>query len=82
MQQFTASFATDEWRFAVAQSELTDAFEQAGLVIPETRDAMWALMQSLDATTRKVANRSRRCSDLASVADEYYRLIEDQAEGP
>jgi hypothetical protein len=80
MVAFVNNFATDAHRFEVAQNALTSAFAQAGLEIPETRDAMWELMQSLDATTEEGQAQIATLLRLADVADEYYNALEDQAE--
>src|SRR5690606_25025294 len=80
MRAFADAFAPEEFRFETAASELRDAFEQVGLAVPETREEMWALMQSLDATTEEGREHIATLLRLASVADEYYRMLEDQAE--
>lgn len=80
MQTFVRAFATEEHQFAVAQDEITRAFEQFGLTIPETRDAMWALMQSLDATTAEGQEQIATLLNLAGVADSYYTMLEQRAE--
>jgi methyl-accepting chemotaxis protein len=80
MTTFVSAFATDEHRLMVATDELNRAFEQVGLEVPATRDAMWALMQSLDATTEEGQEQIATLLRLAGVADQYYDLLEDAAE--
>lgn len=80
MQTFVASFSTDAYQFNVASQELASAFAQVGLAVPDTRDGMWELMQSLDATTEAGQEQIATLLRLASVADEYYSLLDDQAE--
>ncbi|MBN8480406.1 MAG: hypothetical protein J0L88_02320 [Xanthomonadales bacterium] len=67
MSSFVSNFATEQHKFTVAQEALTSAFDQAGLKIPPSRDAMFALMQSLDATTEsgreQIATRTIRCRE-------------------
>lgn len=78
MLNFVERFAPESHRFEVAQSALTDAFEQAGLAIPATREAMWDLMQSLDATTEEGRAQIAMLLQVADAADAYYRALEDQ----
>jgi hypothetical protein len=80
MQTFVASFSTDAYQFNVASQELASAFAQVGLAVPDTREGMWELMQSLDATTEAGQEQIATLLRLASVADEYYSLLDDQAE--
>lgn len=80
MNTFMDAFAPESHRFAVAQDEITRAFEQAGLTLPATRDGMFALMQSLDAGTESGREQIATLLRLASVADDYYSGLEDQAE--
>lgn len=80
MQSFVASFAPEAHLFAVAQDEITRAFEQVGLELPTTRDGLWELMQSLDATTESGREQIAAILRLAGVADEYYDGLERQAD--
>jgi DNA-binding Xre family transcriptional regulator len=79
MQSFMDAFAPEAYRFQLLQEDLTSALEQAGLVLPATRDGMWALMQSLDATTEAGREQIATLLRLAGTADQYYRMIEDGA---
>lgn len=78
MKAFADAFAPEEFRFETAASELRDAFEQVGLAVPETREEMWALMQSLDATTEEGRRQIAMLLRLSDVADDYYRGLERQ----
>lgn len=80
MQAFVANFASDEQKFRVASDALTSALDQVGLSVPGTRDGMWSLMQSLDATTEEGREQIATLLRLADVAGEYYDLLEQQAE--
>ncbi len=76
MQTFVNNFAPEAHRFMVAQDELNRAFAQAGLTLPETESGMWALMQTLDATTESGAEQIATLLRLAGVADSYYSMLE------
>ncbi len=78
MSSFMGNFATDAHLFEVASTALTSAFEQAGLAVPATRDAMFALMQTFDATTIEGREHIATLLRLADVADQYYNLLEEQ----
>lgn len=80
MSSFVNAFATDEHKFTVAQEALNSAFAQAGLEVPATRDAMWDLMQTLDATTESGREQIATLLRLADVADDYYGMLEDRQE--
>lgn len=80
MQSFVANFASEEHRFMIAQDELLRAFAQAGLTLPDTREGMWDLMQSLDATTESGRQQIATLLRLADVADSYYNMLEQRAE--
>lgn len=79
ISQFTTfmdKFASDEQKLAFATEQLNSAFEQAGLVVPDTTDGMWDLMQSLDATTEEGREQIATILRLSSVATDYYDLVE------
>ncbi len=76
LQQFVSSFASDAQQFVVAQDALTSAFSQYGLALPATRDGMYALMQSLDATTEAGREQIAMLLGLAQTADSYYSLLD------
>jgi hypothetical protein len=80
MQTFVAAFSTEAYQFDVASSELSSAFAQVGLAVPDTREGMWELMQSLDATTEAGQEQIATLLRLAGVADEYYSLLDQQIE--
>lgn len=79
MSTFVSAFAPESHKFAVAQDALTRAFEQFGMTVPESRDAMWELMQGLDATTESGRQQIAMLLQLAEVSDSYYSMLEDQA---
>lgn len=79
MMAFADAFAPDDFQFLAAQSALRDAFTEAGLKIPATRDAMWELMQSLDATTEAGQAQIAMLLSITDTADAYYTELERQA---
>lgn len=76
MMAFADAFAPESFRFESAQSALSDAFGQFGLAIPPTREAMWELMQSLDATTEEGREQIAILIQLTEAADAYYTALE------
>lgn len=81
MQSFVSNFAPAGHAFEIAQDQLTRALDQVGLAVPPTRDAMWQLMQSLDATTEQGREQIATLLRLASAADDYYDGLEDHLTG-
>lgn len=79
MQNFVSAFATDSHKLQVATDAINSAFEQAGLSVPSTAEGMFALMQTLDATTEAGREQIATLLRLASTAREYYDLL-DKAE--
>lgn len=80
MGAFVDAFAPESHKFAVAQDALTRAFAQFGLEVPTSRDAMWELMQTLDATTESGREQIAMLLRLAGVADSYYQALERDGE--
>lgn len=80
MLSFVDKFASEEHKFRVAQDSLISAFEQYGLTVPESRDAMWDLMESLDATTEQGREQIAILLQLADVSHAYYSELERQAD--
>jgi TP901 family phage tail tape measure protein len=84
MSTFIDKFAPPAHKFELLQSDLTRALEQVGLTVPTTREAMWELMQSLDATTESGREQIATLLRLAGVSDAYYaqldRVASDLAE--
>lgn len=78
MQSFVANFAPDSHKLEVASEAITSALEQVGLAVPATRDGMWELMQSLDATTEAGQEQIATLLRLADVSDQYYQLLDNQ----
>jgi hypothetical protein len=80
LQNFVANFAPEAHRFEIAQDELTRALAQVGLTLPATRQGMWDLMQTLDATTESGAQQIATLLRLSGTADAYYTTLEQRAE--
>lgn len=76
MQSFVNAFAPEQHKFEVASDALTSALSQVGLTLPTTRDGMFDLMQSLDATTEEGRKQIALLLELTGVADAYYTALE------
>jgi len=74
---FMDRFASDEQKLTFVTDQLTRAFDEVGMVLPETRDGFWALMQSMDATTEEGRKQIALLLQLGPIADQYYSLLED-----
>lgn len=76
MQNFVSAFADDQHKLQVATEAINSAFEQVGLSVPATAEGMFALIQTLDATT--VAGREQIATllRLSDTAKQYYDLLE------
>lgn len=73
---FFDAFAPEVRQFEVLQSDIGRALAEVGLAVPLTRDAMWELMQSLDATTESGREQIAALLRLADVSDAYYSTLE------
>jgi hypothetical protein len=76
---FMDKFASDEQKLAFVTDQITRAFEQAGLALPETRDGVWDLIQSLDAATESGREGIATLLRLGPALDQYYDLMEARA---
>jgi tape measure domain-containing protein len=79
MQSFVSNFAPDSQKLRVSTDALSSALSQVGLSLPATRDGMWQLMQSLDATTEEGRKQIATLLSLADAADAYYDALDDNA---
>lgn len=80
MSNFIDNFASDEYQFNLLTSDLTRALERVGLSVPETRDGMWELMQTLDAGTESGRAQIAALLSLSDLADKYYDKLEKRAD--
>jgi ABC-type transporter Mla subunit MlaD len=78
MNTFIQKFAPQGEQLKYAGDSLTSALAQVGLTLPSTRDGMWELMQSLDATTEEGRKQIAVLLKLAEVSDQYYDALEEQ----
>jgi hypothetical protein len=76
---FVDRFAPGAHQVEVQGTALASAFEQAGLTLPATAAGMWALMQSLDATTEAGQQQIATLIRLADAAGAYYDALEQLA---
>lgn len=76
MQSFVSHFSSDAHQLDVNSAALASAFGQANLTLPQTRDGMLALMQSLDATTEQGREQIATLLRLSDVADQYYSQLD------
>lgn len=76
MESFVDKFAPEAHQFEIAQSDLTRALDQLGLSVPATRQGMWELMQSLDATTESGRRQIATLLELTDAADAFYSGLE------
>lgn len=79
LQSFVEHFAPEGHRLSIAGDELKSALEQVGLSVPATREQMWDLRQSLDATTEEGRKQIATLLRLADVADQYYDGLDESA---
>jgi len=77
MANFVDNFAPETHKFELLQNDITRALEQVGLAVPTTREAMWILMQTLDATTESGREQIATLLRLSGVADQYYTQLEN-----
>src|SRR5690606_27847916 len=80
MQNFVSEFAGEGHQLEVAGRALTSAFDQAGLVLPRTREGMWALMQTLDAPTEEGRAQIATLLRLADASAAYYDMLDEQVQ--
>lgn len=80
MTGFIDAFAPEGRKLELLQNDLTRAFAEAGLQLPTTREGMWALMQTLDATTESGREQIATLLRLSDTADAYYSMLEQSVE--
>lgn len=75
---FFDNFAPDDAKFAAAESDINRAFEQLGLTIPATREALFELVQTLDANTEAGIQQISTIIGLTDAADTYFNFLEER----
>lgn len=78
MGTFIGAFSSDEYQFGLLADDLSSALGAVDLALPSTRDGMWDLMQSLDATTEAGQQQIATLLELSNAADAYYTALEQQ----
>ena len=73
-------FASAETQLAIAQDDLTRAFAEVGLTVPESSAALWELMSTLDGTTESGLSQIATLLNLQDAAANYYSLLEREQE--
>lgn len=76
IQSFASNFANDSRQFEISFNAISSALEQVGLSVPDTRDAMYELMGTLDATTAEGQEQIATLIRLAGAAGEYYSALD------
>jgi hypothetical protein len=74
---FVDKFAPEAVKFDMLTRDMTDALASVGLTLPATRDDMWALGLSLDASTASGMAAISALAGLSSELDRYYTAIEN-----
>lgn len=77
MQSFVENFASSSTKLDISSEALNSAFEQVGLTVPATRDGMWDLMQSLDATTAAGQAQIATLLRLSDTSSAYYDQLDE-----
>lgn len=75
-KQFIKAFAPESFQFKTNTDSITTAFAAVGLTLPSTRDGMFELLQSLDATTEAGREQIATILRLGSASDDYYSALE------
>jgi len=75
-QTYFDKFATDAEKQAYNYQKLTDQLKASNLVLPKTRDAYKAVVESLDMTTEAGQKAYVTLMQAADAADQYYASIE------
>lgn len=73
---FFDTFASDEQKFAAVSRELGQAFDQLGVSVPGTREAMFDLIGTFDASTESGQQAIATLLSLTGAADEFFTLQE------
>ena len=76
MSGFVDKFAPESHKLELLTADMTRALAEVGLSVPETRDEMWQLMQSMDATTEAGADQIATLLRVGDTADAYYKMLE------
>lgn len=76
MNSFVKNFSDSTHQLDVSSAALVSAFSQVGLAVPSTRDGMWELMQSLDASTEAGQKQIATLLRLSDTSAAYYDSLD------
>lgn len=76
MSSFVDKFAPESHKLDLLAADMERSLAKVGLSVPATRDEMWQLMQSLDATTQAGADQIATLLRVGDTADAYYKMLE------
>jgi TP901 family phage tail tape measure protein len=76
MNGFIDGFASDEQKFQMTLNALTMRFDELGIALPTTRDGLWDLMQSLDASTEAGRQGIATLLESTPLLEAYYDAME------
>lgn len=71
---FFDAFASEEQKFNAVSKELAQAFDQLGVAVPGTREAMFDLIGAFDASTESGQQAIATILSLTGAADEFFTL--------
>lgn len=80
MSGFVDTFAPEVHKLDLLSTDLSRALADVGLEVPASRDAMWDLMQTLDAGTESGRTQIATLLELTDLADQYYAAQQSSAE--
>lgn len=77
MENFISKFASDDFQFNIAESDITRALDQINLALPESRKGFFELARSIDISTEKGQEQLSTILSLTDAADDYYSRLEE-----
>ena len=77
MSGFVDAFASDSKKLELISADMSRAFDAVGLAVPDSRDGMWDLMQTLDASTAQGREQIAALLELTATSDAYYKMLEE-----
>lgn len=76
MSGFVDKFAPESHKLELLTADMSRALSEVGLSVPATREEMWQLMQTMDATTAAGADQIATLLRVGDTADAYYKMLE------
>lgn len=80
MGNFIDKFAPEAHKIEIATTDMQRALSSVGLSVPKSRDAMWELMQTLDAGSASGRAQIATLLELSGVSDTYYKMLEERSQ--